>query len=272
MRAVREVDPDAHAWREAIRAARRRARAVASSAAPRSAGRRSQGTTAPRSKRAGCPSASARRGVEALARRRRQARRRRPADASRRARPPTAKRAERAIAGRAGEDRRGLGKDRGRAAVTTIASAPRSATSAVERRARALGAGEPWRPAARRGGSRPVAEQSPRRSQPASDSSAPPSAAEQRPPSGERSRGARRHAASRTSAPRSAPVPSARVRRRLPDGPDRRVRDQRRRRPRPVGRLHPHAARERVHPDPERGDDAVRRLQRLRGRVQPRSR
>ena len=35
------------------------------------------------------------------------------------------------------------------------------------------------------------------------------------------------------------------------------------------GRLRPHAARERVHPDPERGDDAVRRLQRLRGPVQP---
>ena len=51
-----------------------------------------------------------------------------------------------------------------------------------------------------------------------------------------------------------------------PAGP---LRDERRRRPRAGGGLRAHAPRERVHPDPERGDDAVRRLQRLRGPLQP---
>ena len=45
------------------------------------------------------------------------------------------------------------------------------------------------------------------------------------------------------------------------------VRHQRRRRPRPARGLPAHGGRERLHPDPVGGDDALRRLQRPRGRV-----
>ena len=47
----------------------------------------------------------------------------------------------------------------------------------------------------------------------------------------------------------------------------RRLRHRRRRRPRPARDLPADGARERLHPDPVRGDDALRRLQRPRGRV-----
>ena len=45
------------------------------------------------------------------------------------------------------------------------------------------------------------------------------------------------------------------------------LRDQRRRRPRPARGLPAHGGRERLHPDPVRGDDALRRLQRPPGRI-----
>ena len=70
-----------------------------------------------------------------------------------------------------------------------------------------------------------------------------------------------------TSPPRMDPAQPARG---VARGVDHRLDRQRRHRLHRLGRrrrrLHPHGARERLHPDAERGDDAVRRLQRLHRR------
>ncbi len=65
--------------------------------------------------------------------------------------------------------------------------------------------------------------------------------------------------------PRDAALRAPRAR--IDHGQARQLGDDRRRRPRPAGDLRADDAREHAHPDPVRGDDAVRRLQRRQGHV-----